>query len=389
MLGAPKGSRFPDDLRSHHQKLLNLVPCIVTCVCAGKYETKSLPFSIKQFASIEVIRWLGTIGARASACIRHLVTRFSSLLLKFNEDRFVRDRILAWKAALQALPRLLSLTFDFEQDANSSLIWASLDEDMLLYDPHVGNELAISATAWAKRIQAGPSQETKDWGYHPNLHQKRVTHALVAMDEAIPDLLLKYFSKILELSSKTSLEQNVTGLPRSFFEESGFYLARTYSLNENPQTPSISMSFGRSRESQLESPINSLRNMLVQLPHLLYLRVGCRSIDSSFLPLLPSSILTLDVSFTDTDPGQVVSNLKAMNERCRSLFTLAIAISPLHDIEPLDQEDVCFNKLALDAKLLAKWAPFWDTLDAMRSSRLKIWEGHAEGFTGPKRSAAA
>ena len=336
----------------------------------------------------EVIRWLGQIGARSSACIRHLVIRFSSLLVKFNEERFIRDRKLAWEAAFRALPNLLSLTFDFEQDSNISMIWANLDDDLLVHDPHVGNELAISATAWAKKLQPRSTSEADSWEYHPDLRQRHVTHAVMAMDEAIPPLLLQYFSKLLELSSKTSLEQNVTGLPISFFEDSGFYLARTYSFNEDPQNPSITMSFGRNFETsrpRTDSLMSSLRVMLNQLPHLLYLRVGCRNIDSSFLRILPTSILTLDVAFTDRNPERIVKNLEIMNGRCKSLFTLAIAVSPLHDRELSDgSKEQFFDRSSLNKKTLNAWRPFWDALEAMRLDGRRVWEGEGPGFKREK-----
>lgn len=336
----------------------------------------------------EVIRWLGTVGARSSACIRHLVIRYSSLLLKFNEEKFVKDRVKAWDAALRALPRLLSLTFDFEQDTNVSMIWATLDDDMLVHDPHVGNELAISATAWAKKLQPSLRNDAGSWEYQPrDLDQRPVTHAVMAMDESIPPLLLQYFAKLLELSNKTSLEQNVTGLPSSFFEESGFYLARTYSFNEDPQNNSIAMSFGRRRPHQFNSPMSSLRVMLDQLSQLRYLRVGCRNIDSTFLTFLPKSILTLDVAFTDTDPEQIASNLREMRERCKGLFTLAIAVSPLHDRAPLDERaEIFFIRQSLSSDILLEWEPFWNVLEEMKSSGLRVWEGEGPGFKRNKVS---
>lgn len=211
----------------------------------------------------------------------------------------------------------------------------------------------------------------------------------MAMDEAIPPLLLHYFSKLLEFSNQTSLEQNVTGLPASFFEDSGFYLARSYSFNEDPQNPSITMSFGRLRPNQLGSPMASLRGMLDQLPHLLYLRVGCRNIDSSFLPFVPRSVLTLDVAFTDTSPIRIAANLKAMQARCKSLFTLAIAISPLHDREPSDStEEVFFDRLSLSSKLTETWYPLWDALETLKANGLRIWEGEGPGFKRNKIAIA-
>ena len=334
----------------------------------------------------QLIRWLGKIGARNSACIRHLVIRFTSLLLKYNEEKYVKDRMLAWDAALRALPEILSLTFDFERDPKVSMIWATLDDEMLAHDPVVGNELAISATAWAKRLQPKLDGETQAWEYQPELSERPVTHAVLAMDEAIPSLLLQYFAKLLELSSKTSLEQNITGLPPDFFDEAGFYLARTYSFNEDPENPSIAMSFGK-RPPRPSSPISSLLVMLDQLPQLLYLRVGCRNIDSSFLLHLPPSIRTLDVAFTDTDSRRIATRLRSMREHCKSLFTVAIAVSPLHDRELSDgNEELFFDRNSVSKEVREAWEPFWSALDELKVSGRKVWEGEGPGFQRQKVS---
>ena len=332
----------------------------------------------------QVIRWLGTIGARNSACIRHLVIRFTSLLLRYNEEKYVRDRILAWNAALRALPKLLSLTFDFERDPRVSMIWATFDDGMLAHDPVAGNELAVSATAWARKLQPSLGNAAREWEYLPELSERPATHAVLAMDEAVPPLLLQYFTKLLELASKSSLEQNVIGLPTEFFEEMGFYLARTYSFNENPENPSIAMSFGR-RPPMSSLPLLSLLSMLEQLPCLLYLRVGCRNIDSTFLLHVPQTIRTLDVAFTDTEPALIAHRIRTMRERCKSLFTLAIAISPLHDRELSDKtEEKFFNRQSKSREILEKWEPFWNILEELKNSGMKIWEGEGPGFVRPR-----
>ena len=328
----------------------------------------------------QVVRWLGQIGARNSACIRHLVIRFTCLLLKYNEENYVKDRILAWDAVLRALPKILSLTFDFEPDSEVSMDWAAPDNDMLAHDPVVGDELAISAAAWAKKLQPSLGSEAQKWEYEPELSDRPITHAVLAMDEAIPPLLLAYIAKILELTSNSSLEQNVTGLPAGFFKESGFYLARTYSFNENPEKPSIALSFRRQSPIP-SSPSSSLCIMLSQLPHLLYLRVGCRNIDSTFILHLPPLIRTLDVAFTDTNPELIASRIQTMRERCKMLFTLAIAISPLHDRELLDKtEEKFFNRQSMSKEILKEWAPFWDVLDALKNGGMNVWEGEGPGF---------
>ena len=328
----------------------------------------------------QVVRWLGEIGARNSACIRHLVIRFTCLLLKYNEEIYVKDRVLAWDAVLRALPKIVSLTFDFEPNSEVSMLWAALDSDMLAHDPVVGNELAISATAWAKKLQSDLGSEAQKWEYEPQLSDRPITHAVLAMDEAIPPLLLAYIAKILELASNASLEQNITGLPADFFEKSGYYLARTYSFNQNPDNPSIAMSFRR-QSPMSSSPISSLCIMLTQLPHLLYLRVGCRNIDSAFLLHLPPLIRTLDVAFTDTNPELIASRIRTMRERCKRLFTLAIAISPLHDRELSDKtEEKFFNRQSMSKEILKEWTPFWDVLEGLKNSGMNVWEGEGPGF---------
>lgn len=337
----------------------------------------------------QVIRWLGSIGPRNSSCICHLVIRFTSLLLKYNEEKYVEDRMSAWAAVLRSLPKLLSLTFDFEQDPNVSMIWGTFDDnmlerEMLVNDTVVGDEIAASAAAWTNLLKPSLSRKAEAWEYQPNLNERPVTHAFIAMDEAIPPLLLQYFQKLLQLMSNSSFERNVTGLPMKFFEDSGFYLARTYAFNEDPEKLSFALSFGKQRRN-LSSPLTTLRVMLNQLPHLLYLRVGCRNIDSSFMAFLPMQIQTLDAAFTDLNPQHLATNLQIMRERCEKLFTVAIAVSPLHDRDTLDDgEDRVFNRNSISKDVLQLWEPFWTSLDHLKSTGVRVWEGEGPGFKRPK-----
>ena len=341
----------------------------------------------------QVIRWLGSIGPRNSSCIRHLVIRFTSLSFRYNKERYLKDRMSAWDTALRSLTRLLSLTFDFEQDPNVSMIWGTFDDNMLEKEmivdgTIVGDAIAASAAAaWTNLLQSSPSKKTEAWEYQPYFSERPVTHAFIAMNEAIPPLLLDYFQTLLQLTSKSSLERNVTGLPMKFFEDSGLSLARTYAFNENPEKPSLAMSFGNQWENR-SFPLTTLRVMLNQLPRLLYLRVGCRNIDSSFMASLPTQILTLDAAFTDSNPRHIATNLRIMRERCEKLFTVAIAVSPLHDCDTLDGAgDICFNKSALSRDVLQLWEPFWNSLEHLKSTGVRVWEGESPGFKRPRDTA--
>lgn len=300
--------------------------------------------------------------------------------MDYNEDRYINDRKLAWAAALPCLPNLLSLTFEFEQDGRVSPISAPYDRDILASDPVVGNELAVSAAAWAKVLQPSLDAKGAGWEYTPELQAKAITHAVLSIDENMPFLLVQYFAKLLGVSGSPSLDLHVTGLPPYFFTENGFFLARTYAFNENSEKPTATLSYSKLPQKP-SSPTRNLHVMLSQLPRLLYLRVGCRNIDSSFLTHVPDSLQTLDVAFTDTNPVQVAAALEIMRARCEKLFTLAIAVSPLHDRELSDiREEKFFNRRSMSEDIVREWDPFWTALNYIQSTGVRVWEGEGPGF---------
>ena len=130
--------------------------------------------------------------------------------------------------------------------------------------------------------------------------------------------------------------------------------------------------------------------MLEQLPDLLYLRVGCRNIDSSFLAHLPLHLQTLDVAFTDTEPGKISTNLQSMRARCQKLFTVAIAVSPLHDRELLDDKDEkTFNRQSMSKEVIQLWEPFWNALEHLKNNGVRVWEGEGPGFKREKIRGSA
>ena len=110
-----------------------------------------------------------------------------------------------------------------------------------------------------------------------------------------------------------------------------------------------------------------------------YLRLGCRHIDSKALfqiPDLAEELVSLDLAFTDPDPDQVVMYLSHVQTRCPALYTLAIAVSPLHDRDRDDPKpEKFFNRKSVSAEVAAKWKPFWDKVDDMNASGIKVWEG--------------
>ena len=312
--------------------------------------------------------------------------RFTSLLLcDWNE--YVGERKLAWSAALRCLPNLLSFTFEFQQDLKVSPIWAPNRIDLPPNDPVIGNELASSAAAWAKTLQPSMSTEVEAWEYQPERNSENVTNAMLAIDENIAPLLYEYLAKLFDFPTKSSLEHNITGLPADFFAKCGFYLSRTYAFNEDPEKPSVTLCFSRLPRKH-SSSASKLHIVLDGFPHLLYLRVGCRNVDSSFLIHVPIQIRTLDVAFTDNNPTRIATNLLVMRTGCEKLFTLAIAVSPLHDRELLDEkEEKFFNRKSMSEDIAIRWDPFWQALDNVRDSGVKVWEGEGPGFKRQKVSS--
>ena len=73
---------------------------------------------------------------------------------------------------------------------------------------------------------------------------------------------------------------------------------------------------------------------------------------------------------------------------CRKLFTLAVAVSPLHDRDCAGEDkkrEVFFDRRFVGADVREKWEPFWKALDEIRDSKVKVWEGEGPGFKRGRR----
>lgn len=105
--------------------------------------------------------------------------------------------------------------------------------------------------------------------------------------------------------------------------------------------------------------------------------------DASFMTHLLMQIQVRDVAVTDLDPQHLATNLQTVRGRCKKLFTLAIALSPLHDGDALyDSEHGSFNRKFVSKDVLQLWEPFWTPLEHLKSSFVRVWEGR--GSKRPK-----
>ena len=338
----------------------------------------------------QVLRWIQTISPRNSACIRHLVIKYHSLLLNSHEQSRVDERELAWTAALRCMPNLLSLIFDFDENREMTTKRSAPDATMFVNDTILLLELAKSAVAWSKIQGLTTTQKTIDFQYYPQrnppdqheghgeIAQRQYNHAVIAIDEEVPFPLQRFFAKHLQ-TNYTFLDLPVTGLPPSFFQMQGLELTNTFALNnDKTRRVSVVLTYQKGRRRQTTTTSQDLDFVLTGLP-IKYLRLGCRHIDSKGLyqiPKLTEELVSLDLAFTDPDPNEIVMYLNHVQARCPKLYTLAIAVSPLHDRNPDDPKpEKFFNRKSVSAEVAAKWKPFWDKMDEMNDGGTKVWEG--------------
>lgn len=328
--------------------------------------------------------WIQSIGSRNSACIRHLVLKFSSL--GAEPARTKQEVLEAWSASLRFLPNLQALTFNYapigepKEDVPLRAPEESAERSAVTTSTGTSPELASLPEPESLSLQRSRSKDLEWRDFQPDFRFQSITHAVLAIQEPMPSMLVLYFAKLLKLSSARTLEQNITCLPTDFLASQGFYPTRTYALTDGP--PSIVFTY-RKMEAPPQWPTSSSPNldlMLSQLPQLTYLRLGCRQVDSTVLLAMPRGIQTLDIAFTDPNPTHVATNLCKMRARCDKLFTLSIAVSPLHDLPTPQDDDSPAEKEARFDDETRYWEPFWEALGHLQSTGVRIWEGEGAGF---------
>ncbi len=331
----------------------------------------------------EALRWIRSVGPRNSACIRHLVLKFNSL----SAEPATKPNVLeGWSASLHLLPNLQALTFNYipvgepKEEVPSAAPEESTGPNIWAAPPSPSPELETLPEPESLSRQRSRSKDLEWQDFQPDFRFQSITHAVLAIQEPMPSMLVLYFAKLLKLSSARTLEHNITCLPTDFLAGQGFYPTRTYALTEGP--PSIVFTY-RKMDAPLPWPTSSSPNlnlMLAQLPQLRYLRLGCRQVDSSVLLAIPRGIQTLDIGFADPDPVRVATHLRQMRARCDQLFTLSIAVSPLHDLPPTKEDDWSAQVPDRSDEETLYWEPFWEALGDLQGSGVRIWEGEGVGF---------
>ena len=342
----------------------------------------------------DFLPWLLAIGPSNSSCIRDLIIQTD--LAGFEDTPLDSQQRSAWAVGLGCMPNLGSIAFQFSHDENIDPLSAPATGDgfKTILTPLEQLKIGVNAVAsHGPSFRPAPLPQGR-WDYRPSLESHPFTHAFFSIGEPLPPILVQYFESMLRNKSNIpltaqslhlddqSMEKDITGLPPTFFRENGFYLWQTLLFNANNEHHNVLLSFKRLPRIS-HSPAPLLKDMMRKLPHLKYLRLGCCEVDSSFLTHVPRHLDTIDAAFTDSDPERVAENLMTMRGICKRLFTLFIAVSPLHDRDLAGEEDnheVVFDRRSLSPEVQKMWAPFWKAMNEIKNSKVKTWEGEAPGF---------
>ncbi|KAI4235086.1 MAG: hypothetical protein LQ352_008128 [Teloschistes flavicans] len=330
----------------------------------------------------QALHWIFKIGSFNSSCIHRLVLSFDSIQANLPPD----DAADIWSSCLGCLPSLETLTYEY--DPHKGIRYDSTNP--ILQHPALCSQFD-KALSLNPKLRRGPNKYDHEDGIlssFSKLKDRLITHAILAIDDTMPEILVIPFSKLLQINPKYSLEQNVTCLPPSFFAEHHLHPCRTYLFTEDPQRPSVTLTYRRTHTKLASAPSAppspNLPIMLSLLPHLLYLRLGCLTANSKFLAYLPRTLQTLDVAFTDPLPDRVAQNLYTLHERCKHLFTLAIVVYPLHDNSDLPDGGRQINKHtppeSEEEGEKKEWVPFWKALRDIQAAGVRVWEGEGPGF---------
>ncbi|KAL8730634.1 MAG: hypothetical protein Q9166_003947 [cf. Caloplaca sp. 2 TL-2023] len=334
----------------------------------------------------QALHWIHTIGTLNRCCIRRLVLKFSSIEAKPPGDN-ASD---IWSASLGSLPSLETLTYEYDP-AN---IYKQDPTNCIEHHPGLCSHFARTLSLNPK-IRNGSSKHDEEDGVlssYSNHKDRPITHAVLAIDDTIPEILVLPFRSLLEINSNIPLEQNITGLPPGFLLEHNLHPSRTYLFIEDPQRPSVTLTYRKTYPLcsvwKAKQPSPNIPAMISVLPRLLYLRLGCPTTNSNFLAHLPPTLQTLDVAFTDANPERVAANLDILHQRCEQLFTFAIAVSPLHDNNDLPEGGRQIKEGTPESKeqdTKKEWMPFWKALRDIQATGVRVWEGEGPGFKRANR----
>lgn len=311
--------------------------------------------------------WTKWIGRVNSSCVRRLVLEYSTL-----DAMDTAGSLDMWSSALTSLPNLQYIMFYYEPDERYGRKWPFRLTEL---------DIETEANLWVER-------SPRVFEILKGAHQgwRSFSQALLAINEPMPQINALSVIKLLDLNPVLTLEENVTRVPEGVLADRGLHLTSTYAMTGEPSTQSVALTSTQSvaltyrkRNYCAHKPDLHLEIKSQKYERLKYLRLGCPDLDSSILACLPEYIRTLDIALKDSKPEKVASNVRKMRQRCKLLFTLAISVSPLHDVYSLPDGGRAIDQQSVGEADMSHWEPFWEALRYVQSTGVKVWEGDGPG----------
>ena len=321
----------------------------------------------------QMLHWVAVVGTYNSSCIRRLVLRCAALDFSRLRGEELDKAFDIWSSSLAVMLNLCYLIYHYEPSKPYEPRWWKSERPIAPLKRNTNIDLmAVPQLTMKGPLDTSNYEDDTLQGYIRDTQD--ISHAVLAVDEPIPHINAISISKILGFNSDVPLEQNITRLPPDFLASQGLYLTRTCVMTDGLQKHTIALTYSK-LHSWIPRVQPNFKLLFSNLPRLGYLRLGCPTADSTFLTYLPPEIRTLDVAFKDPDPANVARNLRQMRERCQNLYTLAIAVSPLHDEYRLPDGGRLIDQASAGGAGISHWEPFWEALRYVQSTGVKVWEG--------------
>ncbi|KAL9576059.1 MAG: hypothetical protein Q9212_007420, partial [Teloschistes hypoglaucus] len=150
----------------------------------------------------QALQWIYKIGSFNSSCIRRLVLSFDTIQPDLPHD----DAADCWSACIGWLPSLETLTYEY--DPHKGIRYDTTNP--IMQHPSLCSQFD-KALQLNPKLRRGPNKYDHEDGIlssFSKLKDRRITHAILAIDDTMPEILIIPFGKLLEINPKYSLEQN-------------------------------------------------------------------------------------------------------------------------------------------------------------------------------------
>ncbi|KAL8964570.1 MAG: hypothetical protein Q9183_004361, partial [Haloplaca sp. 2 TL-2023] len=149
----------------------------------------------------QALHWIYRIGTFNASCIRRLVLSFSSIELNIPRDNAAD----IWSSCLGLLTNLEYLTYEYDPKQNKYDSTNPID-----HHPAISSQID-EALSLNPKLRRGASKYDHGDGIlssFSKLRERIITHAILGIDDIIPEVCVSPFKMMLLTNSDLPLEQN-------------------------------------------------------------------------------------------------------------------------------------------------------------------------------------